>query len=292
MVMMIILIAERIVESMCAVLCMIAFYFQLPAKSLRTYLLSEATSSRCCVDTRHEVLVEACSRFGGSRMHHVRRNLRVPMCLHVWGRSPNGQLAFRNDTYALYHLMCLNVSLMCLWRDLFSFSLLYVLMMSSPDCPTFSLSGMCCFSVCVSLCHTGHLAHAAQWGLRGDAAHQSVLPVIIATHTRALGSLDPTGGSDFRTRSRLTLFVNIKHGWKLNRKYEACLRLDLEQSNKFSDIKQMKKITGWDSCLPFSSEEMCSVINCIMHRLMPKPWKAINTLNSFTNLWSQFSLIS
>lgn len=55
MVMMIILIAERIVESMCAVLCMIAFYFRLPAKSLRTYLLSEATSSRCW----HEVLVEA-----------------------------------------------------------------------------------------------------------------------------------------------------------------------------------------------------------------------------------------
>lgn len=50
MVMMIILIAERIVESMCAVSCMIAFYFWLPAKSLRTYLLSEATSSRCCVD--------------------------------------------------------------------------------------------------------------------------------------------------------------------------------------------------------------------------------------------------
>lgn len=149
MVMMIILIAERIVESMCAVLCMIAFYFQLPAKSLRTYLLSEATSSRCCVDTRHEVLVEACSRFGGSRMHHMRRNLRVPMCLHVWNRSLNGQPAFRNDTYALYHLMCLNGSLMCLWRDLFSFSLLYVLMMTSPECPTFSLSGMCCFSVCV-----------------------------------------------------------------------------------------------------------------------------------------------
>lgn len=40
-------------------------------------------------------------------------------------------------------------SLMHLSRYLFSFSLLYVLMMSSPDCSTFSFSGMCCFSVCV-----------------------------------------------------------------------------------------------------------------------------------------------
>lgn len=105
MFMMISLIAERIVESMCVVLCMIAFYFRLPAKSLRTYLLSEATSSRCCADTRHEVLVEACSRFGGSRMHH-RREESKSTDVRARVRSPNGQPAFRNDTCALFHLMC------------------------------------------------------------------------------------------------------------------------------------------------------------------------------------------
>lgn len=129
-------------------------------------------------------------------------------------------------------LMCLKhfppLSFMCWW----------CLLVVQP-----SLCQVCAALVSLSLCLDVHLAHTAQWSLccrpeRIDlrlhiSVHTDVVQVNITTRTCALGSLDPTHGSNFCSRSRLTLFVNIKDGW-------ACLRLDLERSNKFSDKKQME----------------------------------------------------
>lgn len=223
MVMMIIIIAERIVVSMCVVLCMIAFYFRLPAKSLRTYLLSEATSSRCCADSRHEVLVEACSRLGGSTMHRTRRNLRVQMCVHVWGWSPNGQPATHihilpfdvseiGTTSPIMDLWCafnVNIfpplSLMCWW------CLLLNVQRSLCQVCAALVSLFICVSLALPRCSfsTHSSVTSARWRCRPErivlrlhsSVHTDVGPINITAHTGALGSLDPTRGSDFRSRS-------------------------------------------------------------------------------------------